>query len=155
MQKSIFDCCFEINKEWFELQLESNSIYFIFQGKQVYIEGDQPRSGNIIENYEPPSNPLKYADGTTVRTEEKAVNLLMELLDRFSPPNARVLDVFAGTATTALACIEMGFRFYGCEKDKECSELASERLFDIYKKLFNESNISILIIQINFQILDQ
>ena len=132
-----------------DYQYEVKSIVYI-QGPQVFIEGNQPRSGNVIENYEPPTNPLKYGDGRSVRKEEKSVPLLKELLSRFAPENASVLDVFAGTGSTGLACIEMGHSFFGTDTDKECVELASERLFDHYKSLYLASNISIFMFQINF-----
>jgi hypothetical protein len=97
----------------------------------------------VIENYVPPSSPLIDAEGKRVRTEEKSVPLLKELLDRFAKNNSSVLDVFAGTASTALACIEMGHKFYGTDQDKDCIKLASERIFDHYKSLYDASNFNI------------
>ena len=100
-----------------------------------------PRNGNVIENYIPPKNPLTGKDWKRIRQEEKSVDLLMELIDRFvMRQQAVILDVLAGTATTALACFKFGFKFIGCEPDKECYGLASERLFDEYKKLDKRSD---------------
>jgi DNA modification methylase len=79
-------------------------------------------------------------DGNRVREEEKSVDLLLELIDRFViKTQATILDMFAGTATTALACINFGYQFVGCEKEAKCYELASIRLFDEYKKLDKRS----------------
>ena len=115
-------------------------LLFIVQGKQFYLDGPDNRSGNLISNYEPPKRHLTRKDGTQVRTEEKSVELLMELLDRFSEELDVVFDPFAGTASLALAAVQLNRKFSGCEKDTMCHSLASTRLFEFFKKQFNESN---------------
>lgn len=110
------------------------------QGNQVHIKGNQPRSGNFIENYEPPKHSLCGPDGTSIRTEEKSVELLMEILERFSKDGDLVLDCFAGTASCALACLQLHRKFTGCEKDQICYELAAKRLFREYKVMYERSN---------------
>ena len=88
--------------------------------------------------------------GNRVRQEEKSINLLLELIDRFvMKEQAVVLDPFAGTATTALAYMKIGFQFIGCEIDKNCYDLASQRLFDEFKKLDKRSNFIYLIFRFN------
>jgi DNA modification methylase len=79
-----------------------------------------------------------------VRTEEKTKELFKEILDRFSNVNDKVLDCFAGTASCALACLEMDRKFTGCEKYEDCYTLAVMRLFEEYKMLYEQSNINFI-----------
>lgn len=59
-----------------------------------------------------------------LRTQQKPVPLLQELIARFSQPQDMVVDLFSGTLSTAPACAKMpggAFgRFVGCERDEEC-----------------------------------
>lgn len=63
-----------------------------------------------------------------VRPSEKPVVLLMEILDMFCPEDGLVLDPYAGTFSTGLACIETGRRAVLVEADPECTVLATKRL---------------------------
>ena len=69
----------------------------------------------------------------------------MELLDRFSDEGDTIFDPFAGTASLALATIQMNRKFVGCEKEQTCHTLASARVFDTFKKFCDESNLILLI----------
>ena len=42
---------------------------------------------------------------TVVRVEEKSVDLLIEIMKTFCPEEGAVLDAYAGTLTTAIACL--------------------------------------------------
>jgi DNA modification methylase len=44
------------------------------------------------------------------------------------PQDGIVVDLFAGTGSTAKAAYSVSRQFYGCEKDADCSELANESL---------------------------
>lgn len=44
------------------------------------------------------------------------------------PENKTVFDPFMGSGTTALACIELGYDFIGCEINKEYYEIAKDRI---------------------------
>lgn len=46
----------------------------------------------------------------------------------FSKPDDLILDPFLGSGTTAIACIEMGRRFIGIERDQEYVALARRRV---------------------------
>ena len=65
---------------------------------------------------------------TPWRSEEKSLNLIRELMVRFSSPNSTVVDLFAGTFTTALAAGEIGRSYVGCERDVELFEAATARV---------------------------
>jgi len=53
---------------------------------------------------------------------------LMEELVRIVPPGAMILDPFAGSATTAVACIRQGRRFIGIEQSPEYIAIAIDRI---------------------------
>lgn len=65
---------------------------------------------------------------SVVRVEEKNVNLLTEILTTFCPEDGSVLDAFAGTMSTALACLETNRSCVCTEMDSECFRPAHERL---------------------------
>jgi site-specific DNA-methyltransferase (adenine-specific) len=44
------------------------------------------------------------------------------------PIDSIIFDPFMGSGTTALACIELGYDFIGCEIDKDYYEIAKERI---------------------------
>lgn len=58
----------------------------------------------------------------------KPIALMLELVELFTDPGDLVLDPFAGSGTTGVACIRLGRRFIGIEKDAEYARVARERL---------------------------
>ncbi len=71
---------------------------------------------------------------------EQSVPMLAELMDIFSPHGGLVIDMFAGSLTSAIAALRCGRNIIAIEKDKACYDLAIERL-----RLHLPSTISILI----------
>lgn len=68
----------------------------------------------------PKADPTK---GTRkLRPEQKPIPLLKELICRFSQPNDIVVDLFSGTFSTAIACLQLPNPrcFVGCELDELC-----------------------------------
>lgn len=58
---------------------------------------------------------------------EKPVELLAEMLE-LTPTGGLILDPFAGSGSTAVACIRTGRRFVGCEKTPAIFEVAVKRI---------------------------
>lgn len=58
----------------------------------------------------------------------KAHNLMRWLCRLVTPPGGLVLDPFAGSGSTALACIAEGFRFLGVEKEPAYHAIAQRRI---------------------------
>ena len=65
-------------------------------------------------------------DGT--HPTEKPLPLMMELVHLFTNPGDTVLDPFMGSATTGLACMKLGRKFIGVEKDDKFYDLACRRI---------------------------
>mgnify|MGYP001417849118 FL=1 len=59
---------------------------------------------------------------------EKPTSLMAHILNISSKKGAVVLDPFAGTGTTGVACVRTGRRFIGIEKDAKYFEIAKERI---------------------------
>jgi hypothetical protein len=59
---------------------------------------------------------------------EKPIALMMRLVGWLTAPDATVLDPFAGSGTTGVACLRLGRRFVGIEKDADHFATACDRL---------------------------
>ena len=63
-----------------------------------------------------------------VHPTQKPIGLMLDLVADFTDLGDLVLDPFAGSGSTGVACIELGRRFVGVEKDPKYAELANARL---------------------------
>ncbi len=59
---------------------------------------------------------------------QKPVGVMLWALGLASVPGDVVLDPFAGSGTTGVACLRLGRRFIGIEKDAKYAQVARERL---------------------------
>jgi site-specific DNA-methyltransferase (adenine-specific) len=62
---------------------------------------------------------------------QKPVGLFMQILQKYAKPGWTILDCFAGSGTTALACErmpEMKFKWILIEQDKEYADIAVKRI---------------------------
>jgi site-specific DNA-methyltransferase (adenine-specific) len=59
---------------------------------------------------------------------QKSLPLFEELVMKHSNPGDIIVDPFAGSATTGVAALKNGRKFYGCEIDKEFYDKSTERL---------------------------
>lgn len=58
----------------------------------------------------------------------KPLDLMLQLVEDFTEPGDLVLDPFAGSGTTGVACLSLGRRFIGWEIDEAYFEVACRRL---------------------------
>lgn len=58
----------------------------------------------------------------------KPIPLMLELVELFTDPDEVVLDPFCGSGTTGVACLRLGRRFIGIEKDAGFAQVAQDRL---------------------------
>ena len=77
-----------------------------------------------------------------MRVEEKSTELYMEILSRFATTGSTVLDLYAGTASSAYAALKLGMKWIGCEIDETVHRAANERLVSRFNNLFNAKKIS-------------
>lgn len=66
--------------------------------------------------------------GSKPHPTTKPLPLMCELVGLFTQPGDLVLDPFCGSGTTGVACLRLGRRFIGIEKDPKYADLARERL---------------------------
>lgn len=59
---------------------------------------------------------------------QKPLPLMIELVELFTDPDELILDPFAGSGTTGVACLRLGRRFIGIEKDAKYAQVARDRL---------------------------
>lgn len=65
---------------------------------------------------------------TTDHPAEKPVELIEAILGACCKTGDLVLDPFAGSGTTGVACQRLGLRFEGCDSNQKWAELAAARL---------------------------
>lgn len=58
----------------------------------------------------------------------KPLPLMIELVELFTDPGDVVLDPFAGSGSTGVACMRLGRRFVGIEKNPTYAQLARDRV---------------------------
>ena len=58
----------------------------------------------------------------------KPIALMRWLVRLVTPPGGTVLDPFAGSGTTGIACALEGFDFLGVEREAEYVEIAERRI---------------------------
>jgi site-specific DNA-methyltransferase (adenine-specific) len=61
-------------------------------------------------------------------TTQKPLPLMLDLVADFTDPGETILDPFAGSGTTGIACLCLGRKFIGIERDAKYFRLACDRL---------------------------
>ena len=127
-------CCVE-----FMLHAKKNGLQYANEGEIVnyrsfnYVSSSFKGYQNVINNVkgllqgEQVRVPPASGKGTVaLRAEQNPVALLKELINRFSKPGDLVEDFFAGTFSTAHACLELpsSRSFVACKQDLKCLELS-------------------------------
>ena len=86
--------------------------------------------GNYLEDINSASG--KYgsekAPSKNIHPTVKPIKLMQYLVRMITPPNGIVLDPFAGSGTTGIACKIDGFNFVGLELSEEYTEIANSRI---------------------------
>lgn len=101
--------------------------------------------GNYLEDINSASG--KYgsekAPSKNIHPTVKPIKLMQYLVRMITPPNGIVLDPFAGSGTTGIACKIDDFQFVGLELSAEYTEIANARIqsFDSEKVFIDETKI--------------
>lgn len=88
------------------------------EGKSVWNGGG--RRGVYVHNVN--------AVGKNEHPTTKPLPLMIELVDLFTQPDDLVLDPFAGSGSTGVACLQRGRRFVGIDRDPKYFAIAVDRL---------------------------
>jgi len=78
---------------------------------------------------------FNHKDGKTIHPTQKPVQLYKYLLEKYAKPNDKILDTHVGSASSLIACEDMGFEYVGFELDKDYYEAAQKRLENFRKQL--------------------
>lgn len=70
----------------------------------------------------------RTGEGRSDHITPKPVSLMLELVELFTDPEEIILDPFCGSGTTGVACLRLGRRFIGIEKDARYAAIARERI---------------------------
>lgn len=73
--------------------------------------------------------------GSRIHPTQKPVTLYRWLLHNYAKPGQIILDTHVGSASSLIACEQMGFKYVGFELDKEYYEAASKRIENEREKL--------------------
>ena len=112
-----------------------------------YVASTYPAYRNVIDNCKGPlpseSIRVQKSDNSgtaNLRSEQKPLSVLKELISRFFQPVAMVVDLFSGTFATALACFDLPkhCQFVGCETDNNCYSHATKHVFKCISRIISE-----------------
>ena len=74
------------------------------------------------------SSGAKKTNGEKVHPTQKPVEILVKMIEDSTEPGAVVLDTFAGSGTTAVACVRTGRNYIGFELDEKYHTIAQKRV---------------------------
>ena len=63
-----------------------------------------------------------------IHPTQKTIKLYKWLLTKYAKPNDKILDTHVGSASSLIACEDMGFEYVGFELDKDYYDSAQKRL---------------------------
>jgi site-specific DNA-methyltransferase (adenine-specific) len=75
----------------------------------------------------------KALNEVRIHPTQKPINLYFWLLQNYAKEGDKILDTHVGSASSLIACQELGFEYVGCELDRDIFNLAKQRL-DVYEK---------------------
>lgn len=97
------------------------------------------QNGRRTINGKRDSNILKFdRTGNIFHPTQKPVDLLSYLIEKFSDEGDVVLDPFAGSLSTALACINTNRKFIGIETDEKYFEVGKNRITERLNDIINK-----------------
>ena len=134
--KEYFNELFRVSKHqiiWgannFELP---QSEYFIVWDKVNPLEFSFAMCEQAWTNIKKPAKIFKYnnqcASDKRIHPTQKPVALYEWLLQHYAKEGDKILDTHVGSASSFVACYNMGFDIWGCELDKDYCQDATKRL---------------------------
>lgn len=77
----------------------------------------------------------KSRNEVRIHPTQKPVNLYKWILLNYAKQGDKILDTHVGSASSLVACYEMGYEFLGFEKDNNMFNLANKRLSDVMNQI--------------------
>lgn len=75
-----------------------------------------------------------YPIETGLHPTQKPLGLISKWVKQFTDQGETILDPFMGSGTTGVACVKMGRKFIGIEKEPQYFDIACKRIEDAYKQ---------------------
>lgn len=91
-------------------------------------KGNKSCKGSNIWRVKSFANGAKKTNGDKVHPTQKPIELIERIITDGAPEGGTVLDCFAGSGTTAIACKNKGMDFIGFELDERYYDIAYKRL---------------------------
>ena len=101
-------------------------------------------AGNMVDGQRlsGDGSPIATPKRSNIHPTVKPTDLMRYLVRLVTPPGGIVLDPFAGSGSTGVACAEEGFGFIGIEREAEYCEIARARI-ENRGGLFCTSNVTV------------
>ena len=77
----------------------------------------------------------KALNEVRIHPTQKPISLYLWLLQTYAKEGDKILDTHVGSASSLIACQELGFEYVGCELDRDIFNLAKQRLNDYEKQI--------------------
>lgn len=140
-----------------EMQSEAMQAGFVFQNLLVWDKGNATPNKYYMQGAEfilmlskrparninnmGSSTILRYNNiiGNKIHPTEKPIDLLTHLICNSTKESDIVLDPFAGSGSTAIACLTNNRQFLTCEKDVKFFNIANDRITN-FTKYYSYSN---------------
>lgn len=132
-KKEVFDSIFRVSKN----QIICGGNYFNLPPTRCIIAWDKTNYLHTLSDWEyiwtSFDSPAKMyrrrsLDLNRKHPTQKPVALMKWIIDKYTTPDAIILDPFSGSGTTGVACIETGRNFLGFEIDPRWCDLANKRI---------------------------
>jgi site-specific DNA-methyltransferase (adenine-specific) len=138
--KQYFDELFRVSKNWIVWGANYYPQYFEHTGAVIWHKkNDNPLSDCEIA-FQSLNKVVKYVfvewqgflkggePGQRIHPNQKPLALYKWLLTNYAKPGDKILDTHVGSASSLIACHQMGFQYWGFELDADYYKAASERL---------------------------
>ena len=96
------------------------------EGAKPYAKGDACRDWFLADTT--PSGRKKRGEAGITHPCPRPIQHMLHVVDQWVPEGGRVLDPFAGSGTTGVACKELGREFVGIETSADYCEIARARI---------------------------
>ena len=124
-------------------ELPNSEYFLIWDKKQTVDNFASAEYAWVSEGLKMPAKIFEYSIHKHNQTEkihptQKPIELYKWLLSKYAKQGDKILDTHVGSASSLIACLDMGFEYWGFELDKDYYEAASKRIDEFQRqyKLF-------------------